>query len=162
MVSNEPAVMGLFAWLAVLAIGAAVARRELGLLQATFFIAGASMRDGIEIGAVAPQALRETRRQVTVFLGEACGPCVTVAEQLGPIASDVRARFVIRGEPSRARRLLPDHHRPRVIIGEEAERVAGIARVRAEPFAIASADGLVVGKAYVRGVDDIERLLELA
>lgn len=149
------------AWMTALAIATVAVRRETDLLRFSMLQRG-DVAAGLPLGAPMPRELAARgERRIVVFLDSDCPPCHAFAADLGQLADRGQLTVAISGEAETAlemARTVPDE--ARLLFGKSADEAASAARVTYQPFAIAVADGIVVGKAYPTSVGSLEQLFD--
>ena len=148
-------------WLALLALGLLVVRRELSILQSRVAASGNAPADGLAIGAVAPHFPGVRRDDVILFFFGDCAPCHELAEQVAGSADPQQFACVVSdgtlpGSSAGVRELLPAS--ARAIAGDEAVAIRQRYKIRSGPFGVSVSGGLVVAKGVLRNVGDLEHL----
>lgn len=155
------------AWLALLSLAVLLLVRQLGLIVSGMSVSGALTEDGAPIGSPVPkeakQALPRLDRELTylMFVSGSCAACGVVLSELQERGfEDERLHVVLAGDDGATNRLAasipPDLT---VVRGPEALAITQALRVRSTPFALQLENGIVTGKAVLRGADDLQRLI---
>lgn len=153
------------AWLALLAFGALVVRRELGLLQERLATIGTAATDGAAVGSFAPRVPQMRRDDVLLFLFGDCAPCHEVATEVGRTLDPRRFLCVLNdgtvaGSAASVTRFLPAG--ARTVVGAPAQRAREELKVNSAPFGIAVVAGLITAKGTIRHAGDLAQLAAVA
>jgi hypothetical protein len=161
------ALVGAAGWLALLTLAIVVVVRHLGLLTLRIQAGHVREGDGLLIGervppdavTIIPELDHELRS--LVFLSETCGACHEVASRLGEVPDRNQVIAIVVGDDSRMTRKLSARIAPdlsRVEAGVALE-VANAFRVQQTPQAVQVENGIIIGKATLRSVEDLNNLM---
>jgi hypothetical protein len=153
-------------WVATLTLVVLLLVRQIGLITVRLDTAGSALDDGLGIGdsvpAEAVAALPAIGRDLAylLFMSPSCEPCTEIAPQLGRHELGATVVALFSGTDEMAddfeAQLLPDVETVR---DPAATRIAEALRVRSTPFAVEVENGIVTGKAYIRDISDLLRLI---
>lgn len=162
------AIVAVSVWLALITLLVLAAIRQIALLTVTGASAQAPRTTGVDIGtritgeaAAALDRLRLAGPAYFVFLSPTCQPCITLARDLAGKEFGARVLALYSGEGKAAealRNAIPAAIE--TIADPDATTIAAGVQVAATPMALQIENGVVTGKAQLRGVDDLKRLIE--
>jgi hypothetical protein len=161
------AVVAVSAWLAAVTVVVAALARQIALLESRLVFAGSVGDTGLGVGTLIPKELRELTPQLwqglsyVLFTSPTCGPCVDLVENLDRAAvGDARLLAPVTADDDMTKdfvELFPPAIE--VIRDPAATRLFELLAVGTTPFVIEIEGGVVTGKAYVRGVEDLNNLI---
>jgi hypothetical protein len=158
-------------WLLLLTLVVLALVRQVGLLTMRIdrgMPRFAADQDGPEIGAPVPgdvlaalPQLAGTGRRQVLLLSAVCGPCRELAVELGKSTVDGQLLALVPGHSEAADVLIsllpPD---VAVVRDPDAIAIAKALAIRSTPFAVEVESGTVTGKAYLKELADLARLIE--
>lgn len=167
MTGLEVAALGLVGvWLAALSAVMVVVVRHVGLLTLRIQAGHVTEGDGLLIGdrvpadaiAVASELDRDLR--YLVFLSESCSACFELAPQLSQVPDSDRFVACVVGDSRASQRLLMSvPGQVASVSGSDAKRLADAFRVRQTPQVLQVENGILVGRAVPRSLDDVVGLI---
>lgn len=154
-------------WMCLLTMVMMIVIRHVGLLTLRIQAGHISAGDGLLIGDrvpvdaidVAPDLDKDLR--YLVFLSENCGACHELAPQLDQVPNTTKLIALVVGEDERRTETLQKKLPAmiRSIEGESARRVSDAFRVHQTPQALQVENGIIVGRATLRTIDDLGQLI---
>lgn len=154
-------------WLAIITIVVAALARQIALLASRFSFAGSVGDTGLGVGTLIPKELRDTVPQLwhglnyILFTSPTCGPCIELVKHLDEfsvngtrliapvVADDDMARDFVATFPSTVS----------LVRDPIATRLFELLAINATPFVLEIEGGVVTGKAYLRGIRDLNNLI---
>jgi hypothetical protein len=154
-------------WLAALTVVLAALVRQIALIESRTTRPGAVGDTGLGVGTLSPSELRSFIPELwdgvnyVLFTSATCGPCIELVRDLDSFASKSGAIHApVVGDDDMARdfvALFPNS--VRVVRDPGATRLFELLAVAATPFVMEIEGGVITGKAYLRSIDDLGRLI---
>lgn len=157
-------------WLGVLTVVSLLLIRQLGLVSVRLDRERDSsglVLDGLQIGNSVPEQISalapagSDRPFYVIVMGAVCGPCRDLVSDLGETVFDAPVTALISGN-AEAAGALAEMLPPGVTVIQDpvAEEAARALQVQTTPFCFEVKDGVVSGKAVLRGAEHLRAFIE--